>query len=110
VKNDLGFCFAIYDKFMEPITFVNTYHTNTMLEDIGIGNYNVSFAIPKYLLNENTYFINIHINDSKGYIIKILEKVIKFSIIDDNYRRGDTYYGEWPGLISLVPNFTLSKK
>ncbi len=104
---DIGFCIAIYNELNELITAINTYHINTEIEKLAIGNYKFKIKIDKYILNTGIYSLNFHINNSYGKLYNLFEGVTKFNIYDNGIRRGGNFKGEWPGKISLVPKIEI---
>ena len=106
-KPDIGFCVAIYNELHELITAINSYHINSAIGNLTIGNYNFTIKINKYILNTGIYTLNFHTNNSHGKLYNLFEGVTKLNIYDDGIRRGNNYKGEWPGKISLVPNIVI---
>ncbi len=105
---NLGFCFAIYDQYDNCVTAINTYHINDVFKSLHKGSFKLEFSIPKYILNTGEYSINMHINDEKGNLFKILERISSFIITDDGYRRGDFFIGNIPGPLGLVPEIKIT--
>ncbi len=89
------------------ITAINTYHEKDKLTSLKRGKYRVNIEINKYILNTGVYYVNFHLNNSKGILFNLIENAVKFNVFDDNYRRGDNFMGEWPGKISLVPKLKI---
>jgi lipopolysaccharide transport system ATP-binding protein len=105
---NIGFAIFLYGRDMELITIINTYHSRlSILKFIKKDKYCLSFAIPKYTLNDGLYRISLNFNTTSGEIISKFENIFEFSILDDNKRRGDRYLGAWPGYLSLLPEISI---
>lgn len=104
---NFGFCVAIYNSMQELLTAINSYHIDNELSKLTVGSYEFSFPIPKYLLNDDQYSFNLHLNQRNGELYTIIENCESITILDDDTRRGGIYREEWPGQISLVPTIKI---
>lgn len=77
----------------------------------GKGNYEFYFEIQKYLLNPGFHSIEFSIVDETGNATQYLyaKDLLKFTVHDDNYRRGNKYNKAWEGLVSPILNIDSKK-
>lgn len=104
---DLGFCIALYDELDNCVCALNTYHINDSIKTLSKGKYTMNFRIPKYILNTGEYHINLHFNDKRGNLFKIIENCISFIVVEDGFRRGEFFIGNFPGALGLVPKIDI---
>jgi len=63
-----------------------------------IGRYKSRCTIPRNLLNEGSYYINVVILNNITEVVVKLDNVIKFSVLDSGNMR-EEYKGKWIGII-----------
>jgi len=94
----------------EVLSFASTSFSHEMPFS-GIGRFDISFIIPKYLLNPGFHSIDLSIVDHTGNFKQYLyaKDVLFFTIHDDNFRRGNKYNKGWSGLTSPILNILIKK-
>ena len=70
----------------------------------GIGEFEIEFVVPKYLLNPGYHNIDISIVDGTGNFQQYLlaKEIINFNVVDDSFRRGNKYNKGWGGVVSPI--------